>query len=125
LGIRRRYLCPHDHEQEASRYPRHIPHIPGRKHYGWWMPRIISHAGAAPSYHDGMTTVPRLGREKTRRPYRVDVTRRHEGAEPFGWQVYRRGESDPIARSETGYADEAAAWNAGASAMQALERGKT
>ena len=72
-----------------------------------------------------MTTVPRLGREKTRRPYRVEVTRRHKGAEPFGWQVYRRGEPDPIARSETGHADEAAAWNAGASAMHGLERKKT
>jgi hypothetical protein len=81
--------------------------------------------GAAPSYHDGMTTVPRLGRGKALRPYRVEVMRRHKGAKPFGWQVFRRGEPDPIARSETGYADEAAAWNAGASAMQSLERRKT
>jgi hypothetical protein len=88
-------------------------------------PRILSHAGAAPSYHDGMTTVPRLGREKTPRPYTVEVTRRHKGAEPFGWQVYRRGEPDPVARSQSGHADEAAAWNAGASAMLALERRKT
>ena len=86
---------------------------------------MLSRAGAAPSYRDGMATVPRLGREKTRRPYRVDVTRRHEGAEPFGWQVHRRGEPDPVARSQSGHADEAAAWNAGASAMLSLERRKT
>ena len=69
--------------------------------------------GAASSYPDGMTTVPGQGRKKARRPFRVEVTRRHKGAKPFGWQVYRRGEPDPIARSEGGYADEAAAWNDG------------
>ena len=83
---------------------------------------MLSRAGAAPSYRDGMATVPRLGREKTQRPYRVEVTRQHEGAEPFGWQVYRRGEPDPIARSESGYADEAAARNDGGATMDTLER---
>ena len=72
-----------------------------------------------------MTTVPRMGRGKALRPYRVEVSRRHKGAAPFGWQVYRRGEPNPIARSEIGFADEAAAWNAGASAMHVLERKKT
>ena len=78
--------------------------------------------GAAPSYPDGMTTVPAQGREKARRPFRVEVTRRHKGAKPFGWQVYRRGESDAIARSESGYADEAAAWNDGGATIDMLER---
>ena len=80
---------------------------------------------ARPSYCDGMATVPRTGREKAQRPYRVEVTRRHKGAEPFGWQVYRRGDPRPIARSEHGFAGETAAWNAGASAMNRLERRKT
>ena len=44
---------------------------------------------AAPSYHDGMTTVPGQGREKARRPYRVEVTRWHKGAKPFGCSASR------------------------------------
>lgn len=61
-----------------------------------------------------MTTI---ARKRIKPAYRVEVTRRHETEKPFGWLVYRRGELNPIARSESGYADEAAAWNAGASAM--------
>ena len=90
-----------------------------------FQPIIISQVVPATSYHDGMTTVPRAGRGKALRPYRVEVTRRHKGAAPFGWQIFRRGERQAIARSERGFASETAAWNAGASAMHKLERRKT
>ena len=90
-----------------------------------FQPRIISQVVPATSYHDGMTTVPRVGRGKALRPYRVEVTRRHRGEAPFGWQIFRRDKPQPIARSERGFASETAAWNAGASAMHALEQRKT
>ena len=55
-------------------------------------------------------------------PYRVEVTARHEQPEPWGWQVFRRGETRPIERSVTGYANEADAWSAGGSVVTRLEK---
>jgi hypothetical protein len=53
--------------------------------------------------------------------HRVEVRRLNEGDKPFGWVLYRRGEPEPIARSEVTYQDETAAWNGGGSKVRALE----
>jgi hypothetical protein len=46
-------------------------------------------------------------------PYRVEVTARHGQPEPWGWEVFRRGETRPIERSVSGYTTETEAWTAG------------
>ena len=54
-------------------------------------------------------------------PYRVEVMRRHDDPEPFGWVLFRRGGTEPIAESVTGCATVTDAWNAGGSKVLGLE----
>jgi hypothetical protein len=54
--------------------------------------------------------------------YRVQVTARHGQPAPWGWQVFRRGETRPVEQSASGYKTETEAWNAGGTARDRLDR---
>jgi hypothetical protein len=53
--------------------------------------------------------------------YRVEVTARHGQPTPWGWQVFRRGETRPIEQSASGYETETDAWSAGGTVVTRLE----
>jgi hypothetical protein len=54
--------------------------------------------------------------------YRVQVTARHGRAAPWGWQVFRHGETRSVEQSASGYKTEADAWSAGGGAVMRLEK---
>jgi hypothetical protein len=56
------------------------------------------------------------------RRFLVEVTARHRQPATWGWQVFRRGETQPVERSTSGYKTETDAWNAGGGAVTRLER---
>jgi hypothetical protein len=80
---------------------------------------LASRAGLA--ILDDMARSVRRGRAAAT-PYRVEVTARHGRPAPWGWQVFRRGETRPIEQSVSGYATETDAWTAGGSAVTRFER---
>jgi hypothetical protein len=55
-----------------------------------WL-HILSLAASVPSYCNSMPSVPRGGRGKVLRPFRVEVTRQHKGAAPTAGQLKQRG----------------------------------
>ena len=80
-------------------------------------------AGApALRYHAAMA-LRRTPRRKSLPPYRVEVSRRHYGAAPFGWVLYRRRKRDPIDQSTHGFVLEADAWSDGGRVRDAWLRG--
>jgi hypothetical protein len=54
--------------------------------------------------------------------YRAEVTARHRQPAPWGWQVFRHGETRPVEQSASGYKTEADAWSAGGGVVTRLEK---
>jgi hypothetical protein len=79
---------------------------------------------AAPLYLGGMARISKTGGRglKALPRYRVQVSARHGRAAPWGWQVFRHGESRPVEQSESGYKTEADAWSAGGGAVTRLAK---
>jgi hypothetical protein len=84
------------------------------------------------TYPTHMTKRPTTGSDKLarfRQPptnrvavrFRVEVTARHEEPTPWGWRVFRYGQTRPVEQSASGYKTETDAWSAGGSVVTRLE----
>jgi hypothetical protein len=60
---------------------------------------------------------------KKPRSHRVEVKDLFAAPHPYGWQLYRRTVTSPIAQSPFGYAIETDAWTAGGVALEHIFRG--
>jgi hypothetical protein len=54
--------------------------------------------------------------------YRAEVEPLFPDPKPYGWRIYRRGETAALMRASIGYATEAEAWNAVGSEVDRLAR---
>ena len=83
------------------------------------MTRIVTYAHRPKRPPRKQQAAPLARREIASRAvrFRVEVTARHGEPTPWGWRVFRHGQTRPVEQSASGYKTETDAWSAGGSVV--------